>query len=183
MTLTVRIAADADAGAVVALVDSAYRGEESRQGWTTEADLLGGQRTDVEMVRDLVRDPAGVVLLAEDGPPSAGLVACCHLERRARTARLGMFAVRPGRQGGGVGRWMLGAATDHATEVWGAERVEITVLAQRTELIAWYERCGFTLTGERHPFPYGDPRYGLPHRDDLELLAMARPVGSNIAPG
>src|SRR4051794_13241714 len=41
-----REAGPADLGAIVALVESAYRGESSRAGWTTEADLLDGQRTD-----------------------------------------------------------------------------------------------------------------------------------------
>lgn len=163
-----------DAEAVAALVHLAYRADESRRGWTTEADLIGGQRTDAAMVRDLVTSTAGVVLVA-DGT-DGHLLACCHLERRPTSAYLGMFAVHPDAQGRGTGRAMLAAAEAYAEEEWGVELLELTVLSQRPELIAWYERCGFTLTGHTQAFPYGDSRFGLPRRDDLVLLGMARPV-------
>ena len=152
--LDVRAATVADAEAVAALVHSAYRSEESRRGWTTEADLVGGQRADAGMIRHVIGLEDDVVLLAvdRDGEP----FACCHLERRDGAAYLGMFAVRPEVQGRGVGRAMLGAAEAHARDRWGAATVEITVLDHRPELLAWYERCGFRRTGQTHPFPYGD---------------------------
>lgn len=176
MTLTVRVAAAEDAEAVAALVQSSYRGEESRRGWTTEADLIGGQRTDPAMVRDLVTSPESVVLVAteQDGT----LVACCHVARRPGAGYLGMFAVRPGRQGNGYGRAMLDAAERHVREAWAGDRLELTVLNHRPELMAWYERCGFVRTGEEHDFPYGDERYGRPRRDDLVLLEMAKDLAA-----
>ena len=178
-SLHVRPADHGDAEAVAALVHLAYRSEESRTGWTTEADLVGGQRTDAAMVRDLVDAPGSVVLVAGDagtGSDGGPLVACCHLERRTHAAYLGMFAVRPGLQGRGVGRAVLDAAEAWAVRAWDVERVEITVLDQRPELIAWYERCGFARTGRDQPFPYGDERFGIPRRPGLVLLGMARPV-------
>ncbi|WP_298454987.1 GNAT family N-acetyltransferase [uncultured Cellulomonas sp.] len=178
--LPVRPATVADAEALAALVHSAYRSEESRSGWTTEADLVGGQRADAAMVRHVVGLADNVVLAAfsEDGEP----FACCHLERRETSAYLGMFAVRPGLQGRGVGRAMLGAAERYAARTWGATTLEITVLNHRPELMAWYERCGFTATGERHEFPYGDQRFGEPRRPDLALLGMTRPVAPGGGP-
>lgn len=180
--LVVRRAGPGDVGAVVDLVQSAYRGETSRQGWTTEADLLDGQRVDAQMLGETLARPGHLVLVAlqhgeHDGGPDAGdeVVACCHLEQRERTVYLGMFAVRPGLQGQGYGRRMLEAAEQQARE-WGAEAVEITVLSHRPELVAWYERRGFVATGEDHPFPYGDPRFGLPRREDLVLRGMVRPL-------
>lgn len=172
--LDVRPATVDDAEAVAALVHSAYRGEESRRGWTTEADLVAGQRADAGMVRHLVGRDDDEVLVAvdDDGAP----FACCHLQRRDATAYLGMFAVRPERQGGGVGRAMLAAAEGWARDRWGATTLEITVLNHRPELLAWYERCGFTRTGAEHPFPYEDRRFGEPRRPDLVLLGMARPI-------
>ncbi|WP_188037501.1 GNAT family N-acetyltransferase [Actinotalea sp. JY-7885] len=167
-----RAARLADAEAVVALVHSAYRSDESRLGWTTESHLVGGQRVDAEMVRRLVADDDGAVLVLED---EDGLLACCHVERRPGTAHLGMFAVRPMRQGRGVGRRLLAAAEDQA-RAWGREVLELTVLEHRPELLAWYERRGFVLTGVRHPFPYGDERFGVPRRPDLTLLGMAKPL-------
>jgi ribosomal protein S18 acetylase RimI-like enzyme len=191
-----RPATPADAAAVVALVQSAYRGDASRAGWTTEADLLGGQRADEEMVASLLAEPGSTVLVLDaadvdaadvdaaapaaaaldsDGT-SGALVACCHVAERADgTCYVGMLAVRPDAQARGLGRAMLAAAEDHARRA-GAHRLEMTVIAQRTELIAWYERHGFTDTGERSPFPYGDERYGLPQRPDLEFRHLARPL-------
>lgn len=169
VVLDVRTATVHDAEAVAALVHSAYRADESRLGWTTEADLVGGQRVDVAMVRALVEAPDSAVLVAGN----AAVVACCHVERRGTAAYVGMFAVRPGLQGRGAGRQMLRAAEEHAVG-WGADRLELSVLNHRPELIAWYQRCGFSLTGEQHAFPYGDERYGRPLRQDLALLTMVR---------
>jgi len=179
--LDVRVATVDDAEAVAALVHSAYRSEESRRGWTTEADLVGGQRADAGMIRHVVGLPDDVVLVAvdADGTP----YACCHLERRDTGAYLGMFAVRPEQQGHGVGRAMLGAAESFARDRWGAQTVEITVLNHRPELLAWYERCGFTRTGETHPFPYGNDRFGVPRRPDLTLLGMVKRIEPADAPG
>jgi GNAT superfamily N-acetyltransferase len=172
--LDVRAATVEDAEAIAALVHSAYRSEESRRGWTTEADLVGGQRADPAMIRHVVGLPDDVVLVAvaDDGVP----YACCHLERRDGGAYLGMFAVRPSVQGGGVGRGMLAAAERWARDHWGSGSLEITVLNHRPELMAWYERCGFRPTGEEHPFPYEDNRFGEPRRPDLVLLGMAKAI-------
>ena len=190
LSLVVRLASTEDAEAVAELVHSAYRGEESRRGWTTEADLIGGQRTDAAMVRELVDGQTSIVLVGRrdgaDGADGADggagtLLACCLLEHRGDAAYLGMFAVRPGLQGQGVGRTMLRAAEEVAGTHWGVRTVQLTVLDRRPELIAWYERCGFSLTGERHTFPYGDERFGVPHHDDLALLGMAKVLAE--APG
>lgn len=173
-TVAVRAATPDDVAAVVDLVHSAYRGDASRAGWTTEADLLDGARTDAAMVQHMMAAPDSLVLVADDDP---GLLACCHLERRGGTAYVGMFAVQPGRQGRGSGTAMLDAAADRA-RAWGATQLELTVLNHRPELIAWYERRGFRLTGATVPFPaYDDERFGVPLRPDLVLLEMVRPLG------
>ncbi|MFE7593873.1 GNAT family N-acetyltransferase [Kitasatospora sp. NPDC057512] len=166
-----RTAVPADVPALVALVESAYRGDSSRAGWTTEADLLGGRRTNPEAVAEAVGHPDGVVLLAErDGE----LVACCQLERRGGLAYFGMFSVRPGLQGGGIGRAVLAEAERVAGEEWGVGAMEMTVIEQRAELIAWYERRGFRRTGEFSPFPYGDERFGIPRRPDLRFAHLVK---------
>lgn len=155
------------------LVESAYRGEESRAGWTTEAHLLDGQRTDTAQVDELIHRPGSVIILAErDGR----LVGSCHLERHGDgTAYFGMFAVRPKEQGGGVGRALIGEARRAARE-WGCRSLRMTVIRQRDDLIAWYARLGFHPTGEAEPFPYGDERFGRPRREDLEFVVLAGPV-------
>jgi ribosomal protein S18 acetylase RimI-like enzyme len=167
--LTFRAAGEEDVPALVALIESAYRGESSRAGWTTEADLLGGRRTDPDGVGAVVKDPGSLMLAVERG---GALVACCQLENRTGHAYFGMFAVRPAEQGGGLGRRVLAHAERMARERWGARRMHMTVIVQREDLIAWYERRGYVRTGTLSPFPYGDERFGVPQRDDLafELL-------------
>ncbi|OEU98931.1 MULTISPECIES: GNAT family N-acetyltransferase [Streptomyces] len=174
LPLTFRRAAEADIPALTALVESAYRGEASRAGWTTEADLLEGQRTDPEGVAAVVRDPKSILLAVErDG----ALVACCQLEHRGAEAYFGMFAVSPLLQGGGVGRAVLAEAERTVRAEWGAERMRMQVIRQRAELIAWYERRGYRRTGELSPFPYGDQRFGLPQRPDLAFELLVKPLG------
>jgi GNAT superfamily N-acetyltransferase len=169
---TYRDAVGDDVDAIVALVESAYRGEASRAGWTTEADLLDGQRTDAEAVRAVIETAGSRMLLAID--PS-GLVACCQLVRRAGgTCYFGMFAVAPLRQATGIGRRMLAAAEDVARREWHSTSMRMTVIAQRADLIDWYVRRGYAVTGEREPFPHGDDRFGLPRRTDLEFAVLEK---------
>ncbi|MFF2412612.1 GNAT family N-acetyltransferase [Streptomyces sp. NPDC058092] len=170
--LTFRDAADADVPALVTLIESAYRGDSSRAGWTSEADLLQGQRTDPDGVREVVEAPGSRLLVAErDG----ALVACCQLEHRGDAAYFGMFAVRPELQGAGLGKVIIAEAERAVRESWGVAEMHMTVISVREELIAWYERRGYRRTGKLSPFPYGDARCGIPQRDDLafELLVKA----------
>lgn len=176
-----RDAVAADVSAVVALVESAYRGDASRVGWTTEADLLDGQRIDPAGVAAVIDKPDSRVLLAEQAAGSgraATLLACCQIEKQDGDCYFGMFSVRPELQGSGVGKRVLAEAERLASVEWGCTRVRMTVIDVRDELIAWYERRGYRRTGEYGPFPYGDARYGVPKRDDLrfEWLVKLLPV-------
>ncbi len=184
-TLVFRFAHADDAAAIVALVESAYRGESSRAGWTTEADLLDGQRTDAEAISTVLAGRDSVMLLAEAG---GELVGCCQLEQPrppptsptlstspfTADAYFGMFAVRPGRQGQGWGRQVLAEAERLARDDWSAHTMVLSVLAQRPDLIAWYERRGYHRTGETRPFPYGNERFGVPKRPDLSFAVLAK---------
>jgi GNAT superfamily N-acetyltransferase len=169
--LTFSTAGEADVDEVVALVESAYRGQASRAGWTTEADLLDGQRTDASAVRELVSDARSQVMVAR---ARGRLAACAHLQRRDPVAYFGMFAVAPGWQGGRIGTAVLAEAERRAARHWGSLRLEMTVIRQREDLISWYQRRGYRVTGETRPFPYGDDRYGLPRRPDLEFVVLAK---------
>jgi GNAT superfamily N-acetyltransferase len=170
------VATTDDIPPLVALIESAYRGAPSRAGWTTEADLLDGQRTDAAAIAEIIAAPATRLLLAFDDGDT--LVACCQLERRDdRVSYFGMFSVSPSLQGAGVGRAVLEEAERVAREEWGAVTMEMTVIAQRRDLIAWYLRRGYTETGEQRPFPYGDERFGIPRRDDLVFSVLAKPLG------
>ncbi len=175
--LRFRAAVVDDAEAVVSLVESAYRGEASRAGWTTEADLLDGQRTDPASVKALILAPDSVVLLAI-APGDEAPVACCHVAReRPGVAYFGMFAVRPAMQAQGLGRSLLAEAERMARDAWGCTCMTMTVIDIRAELIAWYERRGYLRTGERKAFPYGDSRFGLPKRGDLRFELLLKDLG------
>ena len=172
--LTYRYAGRPDLPSVVALVDSAYRGADSRAGWTSEAELIDGQRTDAVTVSALIAEPATHVLLAEE---AGVLQVCCELRDPGRpggSAYFGMFAVRPSRQRGGYGRLVLAEAERVAREEFGAAALEMTVIRQRESLIAWYERRGYHRTGETKPFPYGDERFGVPKVSDLEFVTLTK---------
>ena len=159
-----------DVAALHRLVESAYRGDSAKAGWTHEADLLGGQRTDEAELRDILADASRVLLLAEiDGV----LTGCVQVAKQGEgPAYLGLLTVDPRRQAGGLGRWLIAAAEAEAIDRFGATRMEMTVIRQRVELIAWYERRGYRLTGETRPFPLDDERFGLPQTRELEFVVL-----------
>jgi N-acetylglutamate synthase-like GNAT family acetyltransferase len=169
--LAVRLATAADVPALHALIEGAYRGDSARAGWTHEADLLDGQRTDVVALADMLADPAQRLLVAES---DGRLTGCVSLRTLADGGvYLGLLTVDPALQAAGLGRRLLAAAETQARDA-GASRIEMTVIARRVELIAWYERRGYTQTGERRPFPLDDPRFGLPRTRDLEFVVLEK---------
>ncbi len=168
-----RAATEADVDAVVALVESAYRGDSSRAGWTTEADFLEGRRTGRDDVEAQLARAHSRVLLAED---DAGLLACAHVAVEDGAGYFGMFSVDPQRQGGGVGKQVLAEAERIARDEFGQATMRMTVIDIRDELIAFYERRGYRRTGVTKPFPYGDERFGLPLRDDLRFEVLEKPL-------
>ncbi|MCC5857546.1 MAG: GNAT family N-acetyltransferase [Ectothiorhodospiraceae bacterium] len=168
--LRFRLAVPEDVDEIVALVNSAYRGEVSRQGWTTEADLLGGQRTDAREVEQLITGPDSVMLVCHRNEM---LIGCVQLQRGRDRAYLGMLAVRPHLQGAGVGKRFMEAAEDFIRDRWRLGVVEMTVIFTRHELIAYYQRRGYRLTGERRPFPL-EERFGLPKVDRLEFVVLEK---------
>ncbi|MFD8201013.1 GNAT family N-acetyltransferase [Streptomyces sp. NPDC003470] len=168
-----RDATDADVDDIVALVESAYRGDSSRAGWTTEADILEGQRTDPQGVLEVIEAPDSRLLTVER---EGRIVACCQLEHRGDHAYFGMFAVSPALQGAGLGRTIIAEAERQARATWGVGEMRMTVISVREDLIAWYERRGYRRTGEMTPFPYGDERFGVPQRADLRFELLVKPL-------
>ncbi|MER5624956.1 GNAT family N-acetyltransferase [Streptosporangium sp. NPDC002544] len=171
---TFRAATVTDIPTLVSLVESAYRGEASLAGWTSEAHLLGGQRTDARGVTAAVENPDGRMLVAES---EGEIIACCQVEHQGGHAYFGMFAVRPTLQGSGLGKAVLAEAERLARDEWGVDEMRMTVISVREELLAWYVRRGYVRTGETAPFPYGDESFGLPTRDDLEFEVLVKKLG------
>lgn len=170
--MDIRPATIADIPALHRLVERAYRGDSARKGWTHEADLLGGQRTDVEALRDIIADPLQRILLVVRDD---GLVGCVQVsQKNVDTAYLGLLSVDPDVQAGGLGKALIDAAERAAQIEFSAFKMEMTVIRQRSELIAYYERRGYTLTGEERPFPHDDERFGLPVTRDLSFVVLTK---------
>ena len=161
----------ADLDALVELVTSAYRGDASRQGWTTEADFLEGNRIDRDVLARDIERPRSRVLIAER---DAQMIACAHVCEEDGAGYFGMFSVSPSLQGGGIGKALLAESERIVRNDWGLPAMRMTVIDIRDELIAFYERRGYALTGIKKPFPYGDPRYGIPTRDDLRFEVLEK---------
>lgn len=173
--LQFRDAGIADIGTVIALVTSAYRGDASRAGWTTEADFLDGNRVDPDLLRGDLERPRSRVLLAER---TDGLIACAHVAVEDGAGYFGMFSVRPDLQGAGIGKVVLREAERIVRDDWQLPCMRMTVIDMRAELIAFYVRRGYRRTGITKPFPYGDPRFGLPKRNDLRFEVLEKSLDS-----
>jgi ribosomal protein S18 acetylase RimI-like enzyme len=168
--LTIKKAEPADVPGLVSVINACYRGEGSKQGWTTEADLIAGDiRTDEADVGQLMAKETATFLKCEH--PTDGIVGTVFLDKIGEKLYLGMFSVDTRIQGSGIGKRMLAAAETHA-ESLGCSAIFMQVISLRKELIAWYERFGYRLTGEVKPFD-GDERFGKP-RMPLEFAKMEK---------
>lgn len=161
----------ADADELSALINSAYRGETSRKGWTTEADLLDGGRTDAAALREIILETGHTLLKYVE---SSKIIGCVELRQEGNRICLGMLTVSPDLQGKGIGKKLLAAAEAEAKNL-RCSAIYMTVISVRKELIDWYARHGYRKTGERKPFDFNDPRFGLP-RQELEFIVLEKPM-------
>ena len=167
-------ATEADYPAIIDLANLAYRGTGASASWNVETGIIEGQRlTDSLLREDLAKSPDAYLLTWRNNP-SSPLLGCVWLEPKAESVwYLGLLAVQPNLQKQQLGRSLLATAETYAKER-GAHRIRMTVLSVRDALIAWYERRGYTLTGETQPYPYGDERFGTPLRDDLYFVVFEK---------
>lgn len=170
--MPIAIAQPTDISALVSLMDNAYRGERSKQGWTSEADLfIGNKRTDEENVTKLINKPGALFLKSTN---EKGIIeGCVFLHKKESSLYLGMFSVSPSEQGKGIGKRLLKAADDYAKEQH-CSSIHMTVITVRKDLIAWYEKNGYQRTGKVLPFPV-DERFGIPTQP-LEMLVLEKHV-------
>lgn len=165
-------AADDDLGPIAELVNGAYRGQAA--GWTHEGHYIQGPRTDARTLRRDLAAQSGARLLALREAPASPILGCVWLEPAAGGAwYLGLLTVRGDLQDQGLGRTLLQEA-EAAVAAAGGRRVRMTVVNVRSELIAWYQRRGYAVTGEILPFPYEDCPFGVPVRPDLSFVALER---------
>jgi ribosomal protein S18 acetylase RimI-like enzyme len=160
-----------DAPALDKLVNSAYRGDSSRLGWTTEADLLDGTRTDAAAIKELI-ETSGITILKYI--ESNEILACVELKKESNKLYLGMLTVKPSLQGKGIGKELLKAAEEEGKNQ-KCTSIFMTVISVRKELIDWYLRHGYQLTGERKPFAFNDPRFGQP-KMKLEFIVLEKKI-------
>lgn len=147
-------AAIADVPELVALLNSAYRGESSKKGWTSEAHLIGSNvRTNDEQLTQVLQAPYSVMLKCVNN--AGQIVGCVNLQQQGNKIYLGMLSVSPMLQGKGTGKQLLQAAEVFAKEN-KCSAIYMTVISVRDELIAWYQRHGYVVTGETKPFVQDD---------------------------
>jgi len=156
---------------LVTLVNSAYRGEASKKGWTTEADLLDGIRTDAESIEQMINKKDAVILQSFN--KNDVVQGCVYLEKEKNKMYLGMLSVSPLEQAKGIGKQLLIEAEKYASEQ-KCSLVEMTVIAVRKELIAWYQKHGYKDTGKTKPFP-NDVKFGIP-KQPLEFIVMQKEI-------
>ena len=156
------------------LINSSYRGDESRSGWTNEADLLEGRRTDSKYLQELLSQSNSIMLVAEYETEIVGGVHLKMLE--AGKAYLGMLTITPKLQSRGFGRKLMNAAEAWLRNNWKISIVRMTVIQMRVELIAWYKRRGYLRTGGVEPFPYGDFSVGKPLLSDMEFVVLEKSI-------
>ncbi len=176
--LSFRYARQSDTPSLVALIERAYRGEDTAGNWNSEAHLLKGPRTNDEEISTLIAREDSRFIIAEAGGRLAG---CCLVQglddptrnwssadgpvdsgaaspaaTAVNAAYFGMFAIDPGTHGGGIGKTLIAEAERRVQELWGANQMVMTVINLRTALIEWYQRRGYRLTGATLPFPFSD---------------------------
>lgn len=162
--IDLREAAPAEHPDIIAMTNRAFREGAGQAAWKVET-LIGGQRIDAALLSEDLAAPGAKLLVWRNADGEH--MGHVRLDAGQDGAwYLGMLTVRPDRQDGGLGRRLLAASEDYA-RARGGRRMRMTVVHQRPELIAWYERRGYAVTGETKPFPYGDARFGTPTRDDL----------------
>lgn len=174
MSASILAATLADIPEINELVNGAYRGDSGRQGWTTEADLIDGTRIDETILTNLIkREDTNVLLYREDN----NLVGCVELRKEGYKLYLGMLSVSPSCQNKGIGKKLMAAAEICAKDK-GCTSIFMTVISVREELLNWYQRHGYVLTGESKPFIVPDERWGIP-KSKLEFLVLEKKLINN----
>ncbi|CAF0864103.1 unnamed protein product [Adineta steineri] len=176
-SLTYRVATTSDCDLLVPLINNAYRGLLSYQGWTNETELVPVSRTNPNNLLNLINTDGNIILMffGENDQILKGCISLLH-QTESKSARIGLFSVRPDLQARGYGKFILSTAENYALNNWNVEYIELSALIQRPELIAYYSRRGYIDTGKRQPFIITTVPSECTMRDDLELCTMVKYV-------
>lgn len=172
--MKIRRAGLEDVVALNKLVNRAYRGDESKKGWTTEAELLTGIRTSEASLTEMMETAGATIEVLKENEE---ITACVYLQKKGEVLYLGMLTVAPEQQGKGIGAILLQAAEKKALAL-SCSKIQMTVITVRDTLIAYYQRKGFQDTGERIPFP-DDPKFGIP-KQRLEFMVMEKEIKKEL---
>ncbi|CAF3960104.1 unnamed protein product [Adineta steineri] len=175
LMLSYRIATTLDCDLLVLFINSSYRGEIARHGWTNENELVDGPRTNEIALNTILNNNDSIILMFFNETDKM-LIGCVHLQFKSetKTTYVGMLAVHPNLQGKGYGNKILSLAENYAIQKWNVDYIEMIVVLQRTELIDYYNRRGYIDTGDRQPFPQS--QFGLPKRNDLQFCTLRKSV-------
>ncbi len=165
------LASEEQAGGITALINSVYRGENAKKGWTTEADILGGIRITEGRIRDAIAKDDSVIMLAADDKK---IVGCVHLEKEEHSCWLGMLSVDVNYQTFGLGKILIGKSEKFAKEKFGCDEMKMKVIGVRSELLEYYFRRGYSLTGEREDFTAAKDAFGDPKTDNLYFEVLSK---------
>ena len=152
-----QIAEIKDAEVITNLVNSVYRGENSKKGWTTEADFLDGIRITTEKVNEIINRKSDVIILAIEGE---NIIGCVHLENAGKYSYLGMLSVDVNYQDKGIGKLLITECERYTQEVFGLNEIRMKVISRRTELIEYYKRRNYIISGELEEFGSGGDTFG-----------------------
>ncbi len=167
--LEYRIASNDDADNITSLVNSVYRGDNAKKGWTTEAELIDGIRITSERVNEIINTDSNVILLAIIN----NIAGCVHLEKIGDKCHLGMLSVDVNIQNLGIGKKMMKQSEHYAKNIFKCSEIEMKVIGQRQELINYYLRRGYHITGEKEPFVL-NTHFGKPKSDDLYFMYLVK---------
>jgi ribosomal protein S18 acetylase RimI-like enzyme len=177
MQLELRMAFEANAEEIVALVNRAYHPSPQEPCWTHESNLIFGRRTTTQQVLSLFREQSAILLLCLESK----IVACVHVEgSQSGTAYIGMLATEPKLQAQGLGKQMLLHAEAYAKEHFRASAFKMLILSSRPELLAFYKRRGYVQTGETEEYPFAD--IGQPIVPGLHFLSLIKTMPKRTWP-
>jgi GNAT superfamily N-acetyltransferase len=164
------IASAGDSNRITSLVNSVYRGENSKKGWTTEADFLEGIRITEEKIKEIIQSEKDIIILALEDQKLTG---CVHLENARQYSYLGMLSVDVNCQDKGIGKILITECERYTKEVFRLNEIRMKVISRRTELIEYYKRRGYLLTGEKESFDSTEGTFGTP-KEKLYFITLVK---------